>query len=256
MRLGQKTLWARPKPAIRMPIGKPGTTATTPRTNRTPHGAKHRVRNLQRQHSAERIDHEERSRRRRWWAALVALEPLDAAHAADALAGRPGAGDLAVAGPRRQQPRSTSIAGSRRRSWPSARAERASSRSATGAARTIVGSTRYLAVRPRRPRARDRLDLAQPEPPGAAASTSRSNCCCSPTPSTTLGCVRVELKTDARNERSRAAIAALPAQFEGVLRNHMIVPDVGQRDSAYYSVIDAEWPDVRANLERRLARSV
>jgi RimJ/RimL family protein N-acetyltransferase len=69
-----------------------------------------------------------------------------------------------------------------------------------------------------------------------------------------LDCVRVEFKTDARNERSRAAIAALPAQFEGVMRNHMIVPDVGQRDSAYYSVIDSEWPAVRANLERRLDR--
>lgn len=69
----------------------------------------------------------------------------------------------------------------------------------------------------------------------------------------TLGCVRVELKTDARNERSRGAMAALPARFEGVMRNHMIVPDVGQHDSAYYSVIDTEWPEVRANLERRLA---
>ena len=59
----------------------------------------------------------------------------------------------------------------------------------------------------------------------------------------TLDCVRVEFKTDARNERSRAALAAIPAQFEGVLRNHMIVPDVGLRDSAYYSVIDSEWPD-------------
>src|SRR5262245_1951157 len=72
----------------------------------------------------------------------------------------------------------------------------------------------------------------------------------------TLGCVRVEFKTDARNERSRAALAALPAQFEGVMRNHMIVPDVGQRDSAYYSVIDEEWPEVRANLRRRLDRRV
>jgi len=70
-----------------------------------------------------------------------------------------------------------------------------------------------------------------------------------------LGCVRVELKTDARNERSRAAMAAIPARFEGVLRNHMIVPDVGQRDSAFYSVIDSEWPEVRVNLERRLARA-
>ena len=70
----------------------------------------------------------------------------------------------------------------------------------------------------------------------------------------TIGCVRVEFKTDARNERSRAALAALPAEFEGVMRNHMIVPDVGQRDSAYFSVIDSEWPEVRANLERRLDR--
>ena len=70
----------------------------------------------------------------------------------------------------------------------------------------------------------------------------------------TLGCVRVELKTDARNERSRGAMARLPAQFEGIMRNHMIVPDVGQRDSAYYSVIDGEWPAVRAALQERLAR--
>jgi N-acetyltransferase len=69
-----------------------------------------------------------------------------------------------------------------------------------------------------------------------------------------LDCVRVEFKTDARNERSRAALAALPARFEGVLRNHMIVPDVGQRDSAYFSVIDSEWPAVHGNLERRLGR--
>lgn len=69
-----------------------------------------------------------------------------------------------------------------------------------------------------------------------------------------LECVRVEFKTDARNERSRAALSALPARFEGILRNHMTVPDVGLRDSAYFSVIDSEWPAVRANLERRLAR--
>jgi N-acetyltransferase len=69
-----------------------------------------------------------------------------------------------------------------------------------------------------------------------------------------LGCVRVEFKTDARNQRSREALAAIPARFEGVLRNHMIVPDVGLRDSAYFSVIDGEWPEVKANLERRLER--
>ena len=69
----------------------------------------------------------------------------------------------------------------------------------------------------------------------------------------TLGCVRVELKTDARNERSRGAMAALPAQFEGIMRKHQITPDVGQRDSAYFSVIDEEWPTVRAALEARLS---
>lgn len=67
-----------------------------------------------------------------------------------------------------------------------------------------------------------------------------------------LGCNRVELKTDARNERSRGAMEALPAQFEGILRKHMIVPGVGVRDTAYYSVLDEEWPAVRENLERRL----
>jgi N-acetyltransferase len=70
----------------------------------------------------------------------------------------------------------------------------------------------------------------------------------------TLDCVRVEFKTDARNERSRAALAAIPAQFEGIMRNHMIVPDVGQRDSAYYSVIAEEWPQVKESLRGRLER--
>jgi N-acetyltransferase len=67
-----------------------------------------------------------------------------------------------------------------------------------------------------------------------------------------LGCMRVEFKTDTRNERSRAALAALPAHFEGILRRHMLIPGVGVRDSAYYSVIDEDWPEVRANLMRRL----
>jgi len=67
------------------------------------------------------------------------------------------------------------------------------------------------------------------------------------------GCIRVELKTDARNERSRAAMAALPAHFEGIHRQHRVLLDGTYRDSAWYSVIDREWPDVRANLRRRLA---
>jgi N-acetyltransferase len=72
---------------------------------------------------------------------------------------------------------------------------------------------------------------------------------------TELGCMRVELKTDARNERSRAAMEALPAKFEGILRKHMLMPGVGVRDSAYFSIVDDEWASVRANLEARLAWS-
>ena len=68
-----------------------------------------------------------------------------------------------------------------------------------------------------------------------------------------LGCIRVEFKTDRRNERSREAISALPARFEGVFRKHMILTDGSTRDSAYYSIIDEEWPEVKDNLRRRLA---
>jgi N-acetyltransferase len=55
----------------------------------------------------------------------------------------------------------------------------------------------------------------------------------------TLACVRVELKTDARNMRSRAALAA-PAQFEGILRKQINIPGVGVQGSACYTVIDDE----------------
>jgi N-acetyltransferase len=65
---------------------------------------------------------------------------------------------------------------------------------------------------------------------------------------------RVEFKTDALNEQSRAAILGLGAQFEGIFRKHMVMPGGRARDSAYYSVIDTEWPEVRAHLQARLAR--
>ncbi len=69
-----------------------------------------------------------------------------------------------------------------------------------------------------------------------------------------VGCRRVEFKTDARNERSRAALEAIGARFEGIFRKHMIMADGRQRDSAYYSIVDDEWPQVRAGLQERLAR--
>jgi N-acetyltransferase len=68
----------------------------------------------------------------------------------------------------------------------------------------------------------------------------------------TLGCMRVEFKTDARNERARGALEALPARFEGIFRKHMLVRGGEIRDSAYYSVVDTDWPQVRAALVRRL----
>jgi RimJ/RimL family protein N-acetyltransferase len=67
------------------------------------------------------------------------------------------------------------------------------------------------------------------------------------------GLRRVEFKTDARNERSRGALAALGAKFEGILRKHMVIAGGQPRDSAYYSVIDDEWPAVKARLQQRLA---
>ncbi|MGH2868952.1 MAG: GNAT family N-acetyltransferase [Solirubrobacteraceae bacterium] len=70
-----------------------------------------------------------------------------------------------------------------------------------------------------------------------------------------VGLRRVEFKTDARNERSRGALLALGARFEGILRKHMVVRDGGARDSAYYSVIDDEWPALKERLRSRLARS-
>jgi RimJ/RimL family protein N-acetyltransferase len=69
-----------------------------------------------------------------------------------------------------------------------------------------------------------------------------------------LGCRRVEFKTDSRNEASRAALLGIGAQFEGIFRNHMVMPDGPMRHSAWYSVIDEEWPGVRARLEASLAR--
>jgi RimJ/RimL family protein N-acetyltransferase len=70
-----------------------------------------------------------------------------------------------------------------------------------------------------------------------------------------VGLRRVEFKTDARNERSRGALLALGATFEGILRKHMVVRDEGARDSAYFSVIDDDWPRVREHLRGRLARA-
>jgi N-acetyltransferase len=116
----------------------------------------------------------------------------------------------------------------------------------------VVGSSRYLALRPE-----DRvLEIGHswiaPDAWGSGANTEAKLLLLGHA-FERLGCLRVEFKTDSTNERSRAALAALPADFEGVFRKHMLVRGGQRRDSAWYSVIDDDWPAVKAALEARVA---
>jgi N-acetyltransferase len=70
----------------------------------------------------------------------------------------------------------------------------------------------------------------------------------------TVGCLRVQLKTDSRNLQSQAAIERIGAKKEGILRAHMVLSDGYVRDSVMYSVIAAEWPETRAHLEHLMNR--
>ena len=65
------------------------------------------------------------------------------------------------------------------------------------------------------------------------------------------GAMRVEFKTDARNVESRRGLEALPATFEGIFRKHMVLPD-SIRDSAWYSIVDDDWPATKALLEKKI----
>ena len=66
----------------------------------------------------------------------------------------------------------------------------------------------------------------------------------------TLGCIRVEFKTDSLNVKSKQALARIGAVEEGTFRNHRIMPDGRLRHSVYFSIIDSEWPSVKAHLEQ------
>jgi len=70
----------------------------------------------------------------------------------------------------------------------------------------------------------------------------------------TLGCIRVELKTDALNQRSRNAIRRIGAQEEGIMRQHVVTWSGRLRDSVYFSILDSEWPSVKRDLEQKLSR--
>lgn len=71
----------------------------------------------------------------------------------------------------------------------------------------------------------------------------------------TWQCIRVELKTDSLNEKSRTAMLRIGAKEEGTLRNHMITYTGRYRHSVYFSFIESEWPQVKANLETKMAQS-
>jgi RimJ/RimL family protein N-acetyltransferase len=117
----------------------------------------------------------------------------------------------------------------------------------------IVGSTSYLSLEPAHLRLEIGNTWLHPSAWGSGANTEAKYLLLRHA-FEAVGCRRVEFKTDAKNERARAALAAIPAAFEGVHRKHMVVRDGERRDSAWYAVIDDDWPEVRAKLEARLSR--
>jgi N-acetyltransferase len=117
----------------------------------------------------------------------------------------------------------------------------------------VVGSTRYLALAPAHLRLEIGWTWIDPEMQHTAVN-SEAKLLGLGHAFDTLGLRRVEFKTDVLNEQSRAGILGIGAQFEGIFRKHMVMAGGRARDSAYYSVIDTEWPDVRAHLQARLAR--
>jgi RimJ/RimL family protein N-acetyltransferase len=116
---------------------------------------------------------------------------------------------------------------------------------------TAVGSTRFLALRPEHRSLEIGWTWLAPSAWGSGAN-AEAKLLQLEYAFEVLGCRRVEFKTDALNERARPALAGLPARFEGIHRQHMLVRGGENRDSAWYSVVDEEWPAVRAALEARL----
>jgi N-acetyltransferase len=116
----------------------------------------------------------------------------------------------------------------------------------------IVGSTRFLALRPEHGSVEIGWTWLHPSAWSSGANVEAKLLQLRHA-FEAWGCRRVELKTDALNDRSRGALEALGATFEGVHRKHMLVREGENRDSAWYSVTDDDWPAVRAHLEARLA---
>lgn len=118
-----------------------------------------------------------------------------------------------------------------------------------------VGSTRYMTLRPEHRGLEIGYTWMTPATWGTGANVEAKLLLLGHA-FETLGCMRVEFKTDARNEGSRRALAALPAGYEGISRKHMLVRDGELRDSAWYAITDDDWPAVRAALEARVERKL
>jgi RimJ/RimL family protein N-acetyltransferase len=176
---------------------------------------------------------------------VVTLEPLEERHAAGLRA--------AAADPRAWRWMTTTDV----EAWlETALAEHAagtSVRFVTHRAGEIVGSSSYLSLAPEHLRLEIGNTGLSPAAWGSGANTDAKYLMLRHA-FEVLGCRRVEFKTDAKNERARAALAAIPAEFEGIHRKHMLVRGGERRDSAWYAVIDDDWPRVRAALEERLTR--
>src|SRR5262245_56226756 len=115
----------------------------------------------------------------------------------------------------------------------------------------VIGSTSYLNVFPEHLRLEIGHTWNTPAAWGTGANTDAKYLLLRHA-FETLGSRRVEFKTDAMNDRARAALAAIPSEFEGIHRKHMIVRDGEGRGSDWYAVIDDDWPGVKAALERRI----
>lgn len=115
-----------------------------------------------------------------------------------------------------------------------------------------VGSTRYMAIEPAHRRLEIGTTWYAPSAQGSAVNPEAKLLLLRHA-FEVLRYHRVELKCDARNARSRAAILKLGAKYEGLFRKHMVLRDGGLRDTTWFSIIDDEWPEVRARLEKRLS---
>jgi RimJ/RimL family protein N-acetyltransferase len=122
-----------------------------------------------------------------------------------------------------------------------------------GADPVVVGSTRFLALRPEHRSVEIGWTWLHPAAWGTGVN-AEAKLLQLDHAFGTWRCRRVEWKTDALNERSRRAIEALGATFEGVHRQHMLVRGGESRDSAWYSLLADEWPGARERLVSRLAR--